>query len=151
VCDKTIKVIAGKLQLYRHVETAMHQRLSKQTKKQTSLLDLTKSLINQNKLKEKADLYLAAYIAEHNLSFSSINHLPFLIEAICPDYENAKKIQCHRTKCTAIIKNVLGKYQCQLLIQRLRKTTFSLIADESTDKGCTKHLGLIARYFDGER
>jgi len=123
------------MQLYRHVETTMHQRLSKQTKKQTSLLDLTKSLINQNKLKEKADLYLTAYIAEHYLLFNSINHLSFLIEAICPDYENAKKIQCHCTKYTAIIKNVLGKYQCQLLTQCLRKITFSLIVDESTDKG----------------
>ncbi|XP_018312165.1 uncharacterized protein [Mycetomoellerius zeteki] len=32
-----------------------------------------------------------------------------------------------------------------------RTTTFSLIAGESTDKGCTKHLGIIARYFDSER
>lgn len=133
------------------METAVHQRLSKSTLKQVNLLDVTKSLVDRTKFKKRADFYLTSYIAEHNLSINSINHLPFLIQAICPEYEDVKKIQCHRTKCTAIIKNVLGKYQFQLITQRLRATTFSLIADESTDKGCTKHLGIIARYFDSER
>jgi len=68
VCNKTIKITASKMQLYRHVETTMHQRLSKETKKQTSLLNITKSLVNQNELKKRTDLYLAAHIAEHNLS-----------------------------------------------------------------------------------
>jgi len=151
VCNKTISVRAGKMQLHRHMEIAMHQRLSKSTKKQANLLDVTKSLVNQDEFKKRADLYLAAYVAEHNLSFNLINHLPSLIKVICPEYENAKKIQCHRTKCTAIIKNVLGKYQLQLITQCLRTTTFSLIVDESTDKGCTKHLGIIVRYFNGEK
>ncbi|KMQ86095.1 hypothetical protein RF55_15025 [Lasius niger] len=91
VCNKTIKVRAGKIQLYKHMETAMHQRLSKSTKKQVNLPDITKTLVNQDGFKKRADLYLAAYVAEHNLSFNSVNHLPSLIEAICPEYENGKK------------------------------------------------------------
>jgi len=86
-------VRAGKMQLYRHMETAMHQRLSKSTKKQANLLDVTKSLVNRDEFKKRADLYLGAYVVEHNLSFNLINHLPSLIKAICPEYENAKKIQ----------------------------------------------------------
>lgn len=99
---------------------------------------------------KKADIHLAAYVAEHNISYNAIDHLPKLIKEICPDSEIAKQIQCGRTKCSTIVKNVIGK-QNELDVRSILQTKkFSIIIDESTDRSCTKHLAIVCRYFDDE-
>lgn len=57
-------------------------------------------LINPDQMEmvKKADLHLAAFVSEHNLSFNVMEHLPDLIRTICPDSEIAKKIKCSRKK-----------------------------------------------------
>ena len=61
----------------------------------------------------------------------------------------AKHITCSRTKTTAILKNVIGATSKEELINNLKTQKFSIIVDESTDKGCTKHLCLLARLIHG--
>lgn len=64
---------------------------------------------------------------------------------MCPDSEVAKKIKCHRTKLSAIVKNVSGMHSFTNLIEHVKCSKCSLIVDESTDKGCIKHLCMVAR------
>lgn len=90
---------------------------------------------------------MAAYVVEHDLSYRPMEHIPFLIKATCSDYEHSKNIQCHQTKCSAIIK----KHQSRLVTEDLKTKKFSIIVDETTDKGCVKHLGVIARYFKEDK
>ncbi len=59
--------------------------------------------------------------------------MPQLIPSMCPDSEIAKHIKCGRTKLTAIIKNVTGKFSSINLIENMKHSKFSIIVDESTD------------------
>nr|CAI5863199.1 unnamed protein product [Callosobruchus analis] len=53
----------------------------------------TKEVTAEIKAKE-ADIKLAGFIAEHNLSFKLMDHLPHLLRSICSDSAIAKKIKC---------------------------------------------------------
>lgn len=117
-------------------------------KKQSTLTDMAifKGTSSQQNGLKTADLHLAAFISEHNLSFNLLEHLPSLLSKVCPDSEIAKKIKCSRTKCSCIIKNVIGKKNEEEICEILKQNKFSLIIDESTDRSCTKHLCLVCRY-----
>lgn len=153
VCNKDINVAStGKQILLRHKEGAIHKNLAKSAKKQQKLTFLSsfKNATSHEAAAKKADLHIAAYVAEHNISYNAVEHLPKLIKAICPDSEIAKKIKCSRTKCSTIVKNVMGKQNERDIISILKRQQFSLIIDESTDRSCTKHLAMVCRYFDDE-
>jgi len=153
VCNKAINIgSTGKQILLRHKESAVHLKLSKSAKKQPTLTSMSsfKKTSSLEEAVKKADIHLAAYVAEHNISYNAIDHLPKLIKEICPDSEIAKQIQCGRTKCSTIVKNVIGK-QNELDVRSILQTKkFSIIIDESTDRSCTKHLAIVCRYFDDE-
>lgn len=88
---------------------------------------------------------MAAFIAEHNLPFTVMNHLPKLIQAVCTDSQIAKQFKCSRTKSTALVTNVIGVASSSSLIKDLRENKFSIILDESTDRATIKHLAVVAR------
>ncbi|CAH1115353.1 unnamed protein product [Psylliodes chrysocephalus] len=88
---------------------------------------------------------LAGFIAEHNLPIRLMEHIPNIVKRICPDSEIAQAIKCSRTKITSVIKNVTGDEGKLQLINILRTNKCSLIADESTNRSCSKHLCLVAR------
>lgn len=86
-------------------------------------------------------------MAEHNLSMNIMEHLPQLIHKVCPDSEIAKNIACGRTKTTKILTSVIGATDRENILKHIRNNKFSLLVDESTDRGCTKHLCLVVRYY----
>lgn len=75
-----------------------------------------------------------------------MEHLPKLMQAVCPDSKIAKEIKCSSTKTHDIIDHIIGKESFNNLCEDLRQTKFSLIIDESTDLSTTKHLCLVVRY-----
>ncbi len=81
---------------------------------------------------------------------SIADHLPKLMKTICKDLKVTENIKCGRTKAAGLINNVTGKEYHEQLIQLLRENKFSLIVDESTDKGRVKHLFMVARTNDGD-
>lgn len=107
-----------------------------------------------NPLREKqvkeGEIKLAAFVVEHNLPLNIMTHLPELMRSVCKDSEIAKKIVSSRTKTTAVINNVIGKCSKELR-DIMKENKFSLIVDESTDKGCTKHLCIVVRTLIGEK
>lgn len=72
-----------------------------------------------------------------------MTYLPRLIKSACRETAIAKHIACRRTKITAVIKNVIGESSKEELTDILKSKKNSLNVDESTDKGCTKHLCVI--------
>lgn len=52
-------------------------------------------------------MHLAAFIAEHNLPYTTMEHLAKLIQKVCPDLKVVLKIKCGRTKTESIVTNVL--------------------------------------------
>ncbi|XP_075543858.1 zinc finger BED domain-containing protein 5-like [Dermacentor variabilis] len=79
-----------------------------------------------------------------------MGHLVDVVKASCDDSQIAKNLSCRRTKCAAIIKNVLGEESREELCELLRTQKFSLLVDESTDKATVKHLSLVARVMNAD-
>lgn len=150
-CDLKINISSGKLQLVRHQDTKNHVQKSKLCSRQEKITSFVKKSDNSEIATKKADIYISSFIAEHNLPFTVTEHLPKLLSAVCSDSEIAKKIKCSRTKTTAIVKNVIGLTNFENICSILRNVKFSIIIDESTDLGCTKHLVIVARYFHEDR
>ncbi|XP_030752333.1 uncharacterized protein LOC115879579 [Sitophilus oryzae] len=154
VCQKNISVSSGKLQLVRHQDSEAHRKKCKSVKKQPTLTSLIKTGKERTSLDvatKRADLYISAFVAEHNLPFTVTEHIPQLLAKVCCDSDVAKNIKCSRTKTTSIVKNIIGKLSSKNIYDILKSVKFSLIIDESTDLSTTKHLVLICRYFDGNQ
>lgn len=143
-CDCELN--AKKSELEKHAQGQKHKSSIRSVSKQPTLMSLP-SVSNpmRGKNVKEGEIKLAAFVVEHNLPLNIMTHLPELIRSVCKDSDIAKKIASSRTKTTAVIKNVLGKSSREELVDILREKKFSLIVDESTDKGCTKHLCVIAR------
>lgn len=88
---------------------------------------------------------MSLFIAEHNLPYSIMNHLPKLIKNICPDSKIAHNLKCGDNKCKSVITNVLASVSHDNLMNDLKTHKFSIILDESTDRSAIKHLALVIR------
>lgn len=64
---------------------------------------LKKTVLKNENLIKEGEFKLAAFVAEHDLSFNFMEHLPNLIKSVCKDSEIASGIKCSRTKTTGII------------------------------------------------
>lgn len=96
----------------------------------------------------QAEIMIASLIADNDLSFALSDELTKLIQNLDLDEKAKNKIKCNRSKCSAIICNVTGKYVFMKLINILQNQKFSLIIDESTDISTSKNLALTVRYRD---
>jgi hypothetical protein len=136
---------AGLSEIVKHEKTEAHKKRVRAIQNQPTIFQATERKITEKKMVQESEIRISAFIAEHNLPFRASDHLPELITKICPDSKIAAQLNCGRTKCTNIIKNVTGEVEKDHLLVKMRKSKFSLIIDESTDRGCTKHLCLVAR------
>jgi hypothetical protein len=87
-----------------------------------------------------AEILWAAFVAEHNLPFTIMEHLPQAAAKAYPDSKIAADVACGRKKTTAITKHVIGSENFLNICEDLRNNKFSLIIDESTDRSSKKHL-----------
>ena len=90
---------------------------------------------------------MAAFVAEHNLPFSIMDHLSDLFKEVFPDSAIAVKFKSKHTKTRSIVRNILAKRFKTELIETLQKHKFSIIIDETTDIASKKQLALVVRYF----
>lgn len=144
-CDADCK--GGKSEIDRHLQTAKHKKNASSVKSTRTLTSMP-FVSGQTQLEKSAkegEIRLTAFVAEHNLPFNIMGHLVDAVKATCHDSQIPKSITCGRTKCAAIVKNVLGEQSREELCELLRQETFSLLVDESTDRGTIKHLSLVAK------
>lgn len=76
-------------------------------------------------------------------TFRSVDSLGSILE----DELGKNGFQMHRTKCQAIVKNILGQHFRQELRDEIQDAPFSLLIDESTDVAVNKLLGVSIRYW----
>jgi hypothetical protein len=57
----------------------------------------------------------------------------------------------HRTKCSSLIKCVIGPSLLENLTEDIGKSPYSLIIDESTDISTIKYLCLCIKYFSNPK
>lgn len=107
--------MGGKTEIKRHEASQKHIVISQSTQKQRTLEDsVSRSNNFENQVKE-AEVRVAAFIVEHNLSFNISDHLSELIKSCSPDSRISKPLACGRTKCTGIVKNVTGCFSSEAL------------------------------------
>lgn len=104
--------------------------------KKTTEINLTKC----------AEAFLSLYIAEHS-SILSVDHLGMLVKKVFKDSKAAENFCLHRTKCAAIITNILEPHFKSQLLSDIEGSPYSLIIDESTDISVNKYLGLVIIYY----
>jgi len=78
----------------------------------------------------------------------TVDHLTDLCKRIYSGVHSiTSNLKLHRTKCSAIIRNVMSPFFCRKLRGDIGDGFFSLLLDESTDISVHKHLGICIRYF----
>lgn len=89
---------------------------------------------------KRAEMKLAALIAEKDLPFQVMDTLVPLSKNIFPDSKIAARLSSKRTKTTQIIKKAVGNNFLETLYSHLKKegNFFSLIMDETTDQSSIK-------------
>ncbi|XP_038221451.1 uncharacterized protein LOC119839286 [Zerene cesonia] len=96
----------------------------------------------------KLELKLCGFMAEHNISYKAMDHLSEIVKSGIPDSKIAADIRLKRTKCTSIVKNVIGDGHKKDLEKILRESKFSVLVDESTDISAVKTMCIVVRLFD---
>lgn len=94
----------------------------------------------------KSEAQLAMFIAEH-CALRVVDHLTDLCKECFSDSKGCKDIKLKRSKCSAVISNLLAPHFEQELKNDIGKKKFSLIIDESNDISFTKLLDIAIRYF----
>ena len=94
----------------------------------------------------------AYFFAEHNIPFAVSDHLSKLMKGMmaeavkCPDV--ATKFSCGRTKTTRIIKSAIAPVLDSNVTALCKERPYSLMIDESNDRGGDKLLVILIRVFD---
>jgi len=151
-CDS--KFTAGLSDIKRHSESAAHKKRMLTFRKQQYLSSWVRPSSTSTSEKDELDtkvkfteIKLASYFCEHNIPMKSIDHLSELLKEIFPDSEIANNVKMHRTKCTSIVTNVLGKRETASLSSELKNNKFSLLIDEGTEIAQTKLIACVVKYF----
>lgn len=142
VCNKALK--GGKSEIKRHAKTEKHRDLCNQLDFNNMETDDNSHALNV----KKGELAIAAFISEHNIAISIVEHLSPVIKKVCPDSEIIKDIKLSRKKCTQLIKNVIAKEITETLINYLKTTPFSIFIDESTDVASNKFLCVMVKFVE---
>lgn len=127
-----------------HNETRKHKQAVSNAASSQKKIEFPKITMNDNV--KLAKVKNALFIAQH-CSIMSCDHLVNLSKNIFTDSDIAKSQQMHRTKCSAIIKNVLNEHFIKELKNDIGNSPFSLLIDESTDLSTLKFLGLTIKYY----
>lgn len=143
ICEKFI--VGGLTHLQRHGKSIYHQKRVRACAKTT---DVQKLLRPAGDFKRSAELKMVMFVAEHNLPFRILEHLPKLVSSMCPDSEVAKSIKCSRTKGTELVCTHCAPEDLANICRLLQKRKYSLVIDETTDISTSKCLAVVVRVFD---
>ena len=128
-----------------HAKSRKHLKAMEDKNSQKSAASIfTKQIAVKATEEEKVnqrELRLALFIA----CKASIRSMDDLGEIIQQEFPSS--IQLHRTKCAALIRNVLGPHFMSEFKNDLQNSFFSLMVDESTDVSTTKLMAFSARYY----
>lgn len=91
---------------------------------------------------------LCLFVAEHNLSFSILDHLNNIIKRAISESLVIKKFLINRQKAQNIITSILGPENTKMVSTFCNNNYFSIIIDESNDCTVSKNLSIVVRTFD---
>ena len=150
VCNKDLSCTEGGLKdIKRHGNAESHIRLVKSDVGQQTLAMTWSKSLTVSMQAARAEAVLCNMVVEHNLPFMLMDHLPGLLSHAFPDSKIAKEVKCARTKSTAVVKNAIAPASRKMMLSKVNLSlAFSLLMDESTDRGVKKREGTLIRYYD---
>lgn len=95
--------------------------------------------------RNSAEGSIALFVSAH-CAIMSCDHLGEMCKNRFKDSVAASQIKLHRTKCSAVIKNVLGPHFTSDLRSDIGDSMYSILVDESTDISVTKLLAIAIIY-----
>lgn len=149
-CQTT--TVGSVFHLKRHENSKTHKekfRAASSTPSVAKILKDTQENSQDQKVRE-AELKLAMFQAEHNLSFNLIDRLPQLITSVCPDSKIALQLKIKIRKATQMLKMLIDPSNKDI-IEDIRENDFSLILDEMTDISASKCPAVLARYYKNNK
>lgn len=141
--------LGGLTAVRKHGSSEKHKKNASSVKNMIDPMLKFKSLKTLEDKTKESELRVSMFIVEHNISIRTSDHLVQLIKSIPPEVKN--NLTCSRTKATALINNVIGKFSFENLISRMQNSYFSILIDESTDRSAIKHLAIVVRIMDKNR
>ena len=131
-----------------HCETKKHKAAAApfSSERQTKITSTFEPVVVQSLERNRAEGSIALFVASH-CAIKSCDHLGEMCKNRFGDSNAAKQLQIHRTKCSALIKNVLGPHFVNDLKNDIGEGMFSLLVDESTDISVNKLLGVAIIYY----
>jgi len=140
ICNKTIR--CAKTDLVQHSQTVKHI----EKVKSNNINDSFEHILSHKDKVKRTEIKLAAFFAEHNVAFCTVDHLIPLLKDICIDPKIVQDFSLGRLKCASIVKNVIAKREVEKIVTNLRACKFSILIDESTDISDVKVMCILVRY-----
>ena len=128
-CKTEIRAHHSDLQNHSKTEKHIRNAVPFSSCRVRTLFDSGITTVRIDRSVKLAELKMAAHIACHS-SILTVDHLGELVGEIAQ-----KDIKLHRTKCSALIKNVIGPDMQHQLLKDIGEELYSLVIDESTDVG----------------
>uniref|UniRef100_A0A1Y1MFW2 BED-type domain-containing protein n=1 Tax=Photinus pyralis TaxID=7054 RepID=A0A1Y1MFW2_PHOPY len=120
-CKCDIKITHGKGDLVKHEYTSKHTKSCVSTVGQKTITSMfaekTKEMTTEMRAKE-AEIRIAGFVAEHNLPFKIMEHLPDLMRAVCSDSAIAGIFVM---KCICHSFHLCASYACEKLPEEVEK------------------------------
>ena len=129
--------------LINHETTVKHKKNTPSSSQKT--LSVIKTSTKTDDKVKIAELQIAVSISCHS-AIHTIDHMSEIMIAHGTG-STLGQIKLHRTKCIALIKNVISPELKSDLIQDLQNKKYTLIIDESTDVSTQKYLCILVRYL----
>ena len=96
----------------------------------------------------KFELLFSAFLVEHNLSLSTVDHTAKLIRNLLPSSKIVKKYQCVRTKTTHMLTEAVGKQITSKLKEELLLTHWTDQRNMEPVMKMIKFLPVFVTYVD---
>lgn len=148
LCNKKLK--CHKPVLSRHMLTNSHQTAASAIKSTTNISKALQNSTSKNGSVKRAELKMVGTLTTNHLAFRLVDDLIPVLKSCLPDSDILKDVNLHRTKATALVKNVLGPSFSEELYNKLQKPVFSIIIDETTDVSTTKQIAFTTIYYNDE-
>ena len=151
LCNSSFTISSGgKSAIIRHIENKTHIK-NASSLPSSSIGQITNYTIKKDTLEEDkiiaAEDTLAFHKVFHHHSFSSNDCVSTLAPTIFPDSKIASKISNARTKCTAIVKNVLAPHTVSEAVKDINESSFYGVSTDASNHKAEKIFPLIVQYF----
>ncbi|KAK3920104.1 Phosphoribosylaminoimidazole-succinocarboxamide synthase, partial [Frankliniella fusca] len=147
-CNCTFK--CGKSELEKHAKGKAHEEKVKDLATSPTISS-SFSQVERNQQQstdvKAAEIMIAAVFAEHNVAIHIIDHLLPVFQQAAKDSKILKNVNLGRTKCTAIIENVIAKVEVEDIVANIKIVPFSVMIDVSTGHSVHKTMCVLVRYF----